>query len=385
MGGRGSKELNLLSSMETITPTQIDMHAMIPVDVLNSIMASQQSLANLVVDLKSQAKEGENHRPQNHSEISPKCHDDTLVTQGELRRLLQAGKEVSITSSFDLEPPLVEEVLAIPYPVGYQPPSFKKFDGTASVELITTFAELMRKGAYVVEAIKRQGKRPKDAEGAYDIYALEERGRKKNFRSNPPNRRFTPQANEDLPHLPINRQQACQLAEEWLKDGTIQPRVNKPPLTNEQYDDPAYCMVHRTTAHTTLECFTIGHAFQRQVRAGKVLLPEKEKEEDDLHMRPLPDHGVNAITTSNNRIRVEEVDEEGNTEEEALALGLAKKRSFRILFGLLGLDQDAQYEAAKALMRVIKDNGGELSTANAPLTKLARSHATSIIFREPAL
>ncbi|KAJ1397145.1 hypothetical protein SESBI_32051 [Sesbania bispinosa] len=32
----------------------------------------------------------------------------------------------------DLEPPLTEEVLAAPYPAGYQPPSFRKFDGTGS-------------------------------------------------------------------------------------------------------------------------------------------------------------------------------------------------------------------------------------------------------------
>ncbi|KAJ1406984.1 Aspartic peptidase domain superfamily [Sesbania bispinosa] len=86
-----------------------------------------------------------------------------------------------------------------------------------------------------------------------------------------------------------------------------------------------------------------------------------------------------------NRIRIEEVQEESDTEEKALAAGLAKTRSFRILFGQLGLDHDAQQEAAKALVGIIKNHGGELSATNAPLTRLARSHATAIVFREPML
>ncbi|KAJ1375999.1 Ribonuclease H domain [Sesbania bispinosa] len=417
-GNGRHEELNLLSSLEKITLTQSDMHTTILVDVLNSILTGQQSLANLVADLKSQTA----------SSLAP-------------------GREgaISCFPIFDLKPPLVEEILAKPYPMGYRSPSFRKFDGAGSVrehlmcflddlgvhrnnkelrlkefskslsgraftwydklyphsiriweelaaefcgkfleeegalhimdlgrvkqragESLVAFIKRYRDralqcketlpeadlGTDVAEAMKRQGNRPKDAEGAYDVCALEERGRKKNFRNNPPSRRFTPEAGEDLLHLPINSQQACQLAEEWLKDGTIQPRVSRPPLTKEQYDDPAYCVVHRTTAHTTLGCFTMRQAFQRQKRG---------------------------------RIRIEEIGEEGNTEEETLALGLAKTRSFRILFGQLGLDHDAQYEAAKALMRIVKDNGGELSAANAPHTRLAQSHATAIIFREPTL
>ncbi|KAJ1402787.1 hypothetical protein SESBI_27778 [Sesbania bispinosa] len=82
-----------------------------------------------------------------------------------------------------------------------------------------------------------------------------------------------------------------------------------------------------------MECWTIRCAFHIQVRAGKVLLPEKEKEVSDLHLRPFPEHGVNVIASSKNRIRIEEVNEEDDTEERMLAVGLSKTRGFRILFG----------------------------------------------------
>ncbi|KAJ1397146.1 Ribonuclease H domain [Sesbania bispinosa] len=48
-------------------------------------------------------------------------------------------------------------------------------------------------------------------------------------------------------------------------------------------------------------------------------------------------------------------------------------------------EDNGQREAAKALAKVIQSKGGELSAMNAPLTRLARSHATAIIFREPAV
>ncbi|KAJ1431731.1 Retrotransposon, unclassified-like protein [Sesbania bispinosa] len=211
----------------------------------------------------------------------------------------------------------------------------------------TTFAELMRKGADVAEAIKRQGKRTKDADNAYNVCTLEEREKNKSFRSSQPPRRL--------------------------------------PLSKEKYDYPSYYMLHRTHGHTTLECWMIRHAFHKQVRAGKVLLPEKEKEVNDLHRRPLSDHGVNVIALSNNRIHIEEINEENDAKERELAAGLSKTRGFRIFFRKLGLHREAQQEAAKALVGIIKNHGGELGGMNAPLTRLSHSHASAIVFREPVL
>ncbi|KAJ1403359.1 Aspartic peptidase domain superfamily [Sesbania bispinosa] len=296
---REHEELNLLSGFETprLMTTRNEAHPAIPMDVLNNLLASQQSLVNLVMDLKTLSKEGE---------------------------------------------------------------IFLSLGG------ISTFAELIKKGTDVAEAMKRQSKE-----------------RKRSFRNNPQMRRFLPQDVEDLPPLPISRQQAFQLVEEWLKDGTIQPKVNRPPLPREQYDDPSFCILHRTRAHTTTDCWTVRRTFHRQVKVGKVLLPEKEKAEEDLHRRPLPNHGVSAVTLSHQGMRIKEIREDEDDEDNALTLGLAKTRSFRILFSQLGLNHDAQREAAKALMGIVKNHGGEVSAVNAPLTRLARSHATAIVFREP--
>ncbi|KAJ1378169.1 hypothetical protein SESBI_48113 [Sesbania bispinosa] len=353
VGGR--EELNLLSGLETptLTTTKNDPQAVIPMDVLNNLIASQQSLVSLVTE----------HQ------------DDAPVTQGELRRLLQAGKNSPIMT-FDLEPPLAEEILAIPYPAGYQPPSFRKFDGASSARehlmcflhdlgmhrnnkklRLMEFSKSLSGRAFTYRGNEETEKKSQGPESAYEICALEERERKRSFRNNQPMRRFTPQDVDDLLPLPINKQQACQLIEEWLKDGIIQPRVNKPPLPKEQYDDPSFCVLHCTRAHITIDCWMIRCAFQRQVRAGKVLLPEKEKEE--------------------------EVEEESDAEDKALTTGIAKTRGFCILFGQLGLNQDAQQEAARALIRIVKNHGGELNAANAPLTRLSRSHAPAIVFREP--
>ncbi|KAJ1441597.1 Retrotransposon, unclassified-like protein [Sesbania bispinosa] len=409
-------------------------HAIVPTAILQSIMANQENLANLVSDLRTQVKgdEGVAKKDSGGKQAATPVtrHDDTPVTQAELCRLLQVERGIPNTL-FEFEPPLTEEVLATPCPMGYQPPSFTKFDGTSSArehlmcflddlgvhrdnkslrlkefskslagraftwyaklrpgsmrsreelatefygkfleeEGITTFEELMRRGADVAEAIKRQGKQAKEADNAFDVCALEEKGRKRSFWGPHPSREYAHNNEEDLPPLPISRVQACKLVEEWLKDGKIQLKRNKTPLSKEQYDDPSYCILHKTLYHTTMNCWTIRRAFHRQLKAGK---------------GPLPNHGVNAITVANNEIRIEEVKEESDDEEKLLSVGLAKTRGFRILFSQLGLDQEAQKEAARALTKIIKEKGGELCTANAPLTRLARSHATAILFKEPS-
>lgn len=60
-----------------------------------------------------------------------------------------------------------------------------------------------------------------------------------------------------------------------------------------------------------------------------------------------------------------------------------KTRGFCILFRQLGLEGDAQIEAARALVKIIGKRRGGLCAANTSLTKLARSHATVVVLREP--
>ncbi|KAJ1400903.1 Aspartic peptidase domain superfamily [Sesbania bispinosa] len=452
--GTGSgvrEELNLIGALETpatlVSKGNDAPHVVVPTAILQSIIASQESLTHLVSDLRTQVKGDEGMAGKDSGGkqgVTPIIrHDDAPVTQAELRRLLQAERG-SPNMLFELEPPLTEEVLSTTYPVGYQPPSFRKFDDTSSArehlmcflddlgvhrdnkslrlkefskslarraftwyaklrpgsirsweELaiefcgkfleegsvlhimdlgrcketlpeadlvygcikniedgsqiflslggITTFTELMRRGADIAEAMKRQGKRTKEANNVFDVCALEDKGRKTNFRGPHSSKEYAQNNTEDLSPMPISRVQVCQLVEEWLKDEMIRLKGNRTPLTKEQGED-------------------IG----------------------DLHRRPLPDHGVNVITVADKEIRIEEVKEEDNDEEKLLSTGLAKTRGFRILFSLLGLDQKAQKEAARALTKIVKEKGGELGTANGPLTRLARSHATTILFREPS-
>ncbi|KAJ1376858.1 hypothetical protein SESBI_49500 [Sesbania bispinosa] len=319
-------------------------------------------------------------------------HDDAPVTQGELRRLLQAEKN-NLVLTFDLEPPLAEEILDTPTLQGTNHPplessmapeargkhlmcfmddlgvhrnnmelGLKEFskslsgraftwyeegalhimdlgrvkqktgegllafikryrdralqcketlpeadlvygciknieDGSQiflSLSGISTFAELIKKGTDVAEAMKRQSKRTKEVDSAYDICALEERGRKRGFKGNHPARKFTPQDIDDT--------------------------------TPSPYQQSAY--------HNRL----LDHqAHLPQASQGwKVLLLEKDNEGGDLHRRPLPNRGVNVITSSHSK---------------------------------LGLSQDAQWEAARALVGIVKSHGGELSSINAPLTR----------------
>ncbi|KAJ1377405.1 Ribonuclease H superfamily [Sesbania bispinosa] len=426
-------ELNLIGNFRTGAGTMGeigggDMQLTISASLLNSIMTSQQNLANLVSDLSARVTTGKEADRQRRPEDTMESGDDALVTQKKLRQLLQNKHDLQ-NAVFDLEPPLTNAIMTTPYPNGYQPPTFRKFDGTSSTkehlmcflddleihrnnkdlrlkefskslagraftwyaklrpcsintweELVTefygkfleeeedgsqiflslsgisTFAELMRRAADVTDALKRQGKRSKEAEGMFDICVAEGREKKKVFRSGRTSGGTSTYNTNEVPPVPLARSQICQLVEEWLKDGTLRPMMDKPPLTKEQYDDQAYCILHRANSHTMMECWTIRRAFHKQVKMGRVLLPEAEQE-SNLHKRPLPNHSVNMITSSVGRVRIEEIAEDTDTEEGVLSVGLSKTRGFRVLFGQLGLEHDAQKEAAKAVIHIVKKMG----------------------------
>ncbi|KAJ1395126.1 Aspartic peptidase domain superfamily [Sesbania bispinosa] len=419
-------EINLLKNLETPTSMLVntggDTPLVVSAAVLNSILTGQQSLANMVTDLSTIVHSQRRDRTKNQINVTKESRDDAPVTQRELRQLLQ-NKHSPPNAIFDLEPPLADVVTTIPYPGGYQPPTIHKFDGTGSAKEhimsflddlgihrsdknlrlkefskslsgraftwyaklkpysietwedlvtefcgkfleeegalhimdlgrckemlpeadlvygciknvedgsqiffslsgITTFAELMKKATDVADAMKRQGKRTKGLEDMFDVCATEERDRKKTFKSN----------------------------RSSVKASTFN---EAPPI-------PLGCL---------------------QVKLGKVLLPENERGEE-LHRRALPNHSVSTIGAHTNEVRIEEV-EEAYDEERALSIGLAKTRGFRMLFGQLGMEGDAQREAAEAIIHIGRKWGGHLGAVNAPLTRLARSHATTIIFREP--
>ncbi|KAJ1410175.1 Nucleic acid-binding, OB-fold [Sesbania bispinosa] len=428
-------ELNLLQNLETPANADgtgvEDTSIVVTASMLNSILAGQQSLVEMVADLSSLVSSKRSNEEAVRMRNTREAADDALVTQRDLKQLMQ-NKLSPPNTIFDLEPPLSEAVMMIPYPQGYQPPTFRKFDGTGSARAhyelsgqpgsiqeqdralqcketfpeadlvygcikniedgsqiflslsgVTTFAELMKKAADIVEAMKKQGKKVKGTEDMFDVCMNEEREKRRAFKSGRSPGKTPPYNNNEVPPIPLNRHQICQLVEEWLKDGTLRVRTTKGPLTREQYDSPEYCILHKANSHNTTDCWTKRKVFHKQVKLGKVLLPEAEQGEE-LHKRPLPNHSVNTITPSSSTIRVEEIEEERYDEEKVVATGLAKTRGFRMLFGQLGMGEDAQREAAKAIIHIARKWGGHLGAVNAPLTKLAQSHATAIIFREPA-
>ncbi|KAJ1388292.1 Aspartic peptidase domain superfamily [Sesbania bispinosa] len=308
-------ELNLLQNLEMSAGVTGnaggDTPPVVSASVLNSILIGQQSLANMVTNLSTIVHSQKESGAKGQIEAAKEVGDDSPVTYKELRQLLQ-NKHSPPSTIFDLEPPLADAVTMVPYLSGYQPPTFRKFDGTESLKEhimsflndlgiyrsnknlrlkefsksllgraftcgITTFAELMRKAADITDAMKRQGKRTKGFEDMFDVCAAEERERKKALKNSRSSRKMTTYNTNEAPPIPLSCLQTCQLVEEWLKDGTLRLKV----------------------------------------KLGKVLLLEEERGEE-LHRRPLPNHSVNTIVPSTNGIRIEEV-EEAYDEEKVLA------------------------------------------------------------------
>ncbi|KAJ1399526.1 Retrotransposon gag domain [Sesbania bispinosa] len=435
-------ELNLLQNLETPANADgtgvEDTPIVVTASMLNSILAGQQSLVEMVADLSSLVSSKRSNEEAVRMRNTREATDDTLVTQRDLKQLLQ-NKLSPPNTIFNLEPPLSEAVMMIPYPQGYQPPTFRKFDGTGSAREhimsflddlgvyrsskslrlkefskslagrtftwyaklkphsietweslvtefcgkfleeegaihimdlgrikqkageglitfikryrdralqcketlpeadpvygcikniedgsqiflslsgVTTFSELMKKAVDIAEVMKKQGKKVKGTKDMFDVCMNEEREKRRAFKSGRSPGKTPPYNNNEVPPIPLNRHQICQLVEEWLKDGTLRVRTTKGPLTREQYDSPEYCILHKANSHNTTDCWTIRKVFHKQVKLGKVLLPEAEQGEE-LHKRPLPNHSVNTITPSSSTIRVEEIEEERYDEEKS--------------------------------------------------------------------
>ncbi|KAJ1437623.1 Ubiquitin-conjugating enzyme, E2 [Sesbania bispinosa] len=277
-------------------------------------------------------KETEEQRRPGVTKVSG---DNALVTQKELRQLLQNRHDPQ-NAVFDLEPPLTNAIMTTPYPNGYQLPIFSKFDGTGGAkEHLMSFLDDLgihrnNKDLRLKEFLR---KRSKETEGMFDVCVAEGR-EKKAFRNGRTSGGAAAYNTNELPPVPLARAQICQLVEEWLKHGTLRPRMDKPPLTNEQYDDQAYCILHKANSHTVMECWNIRRAFHKQVKM--------------------------------------EIAEDADTEEGVLAVGLSKTRGFKVLFGQLGMGHDAQREATKAFIHIVKKWGGDLS---AVVETLGRVHA----------
>ncbi|KAJ1418164.1 Retrotransposon gag domain [Sesbania bispinosa] len=299
--------------------------------VLTSIIANQESLANLVSDLRTQVR----------------ANDDNT----------KKGDRGSPNALFELEPPLTEEVQVIPYPTSYHPPSFKKFDGTGSVrEHLMCFLDDLgvhrdNKALWLKEFSKSLAGR------AFTWYA-----------------KLRPKSIRTWDEL------VMEFCGKFLEEeGTIQimdlGRVKH--RTGESL--VAFMKRYRDCALQS----DVAKAMKRQGKQAK----ESDKAVDDtisFHHKLLDSEEMISMTTQSREVRsseiqMEEMKEEADHEERALVAGLANIRGFRNLFSQLDLDQDAQKEAARALIRIVKENDEELCATNAPLTRLAGSHA--LIYR----
>ncbi|RYR10023.1 hypothetical protein Ahy_B05g078477 [Arachis hypogaea] len=58
---------------------------------------------------------------------------NTLVTRRELARILKDKGEAN-EPTWEISPPFRHHILAKPYPKGYQPPTFRNFDGAGSAK-----------------------------------------------------------------------------------------------------------------------------------------------------------------------------------------------------------------------------------------------------------
>ena len=118
-GERGNATAaNLLAHLETpYNNAQPDSpQVTVPAHILNSIVVAQNNLSNMVRDLATKKDAAGDLNEEG---------EDAVVTKKELKRLLQNRKEMS-DFVWELDPPFDENVAAKPYPVGYQPPHFRK-------------------------------------------------------------------------------------------------------------------------------------------------------------------------------------------------------------------------------------------------------------------
>ena len=281
---------------------------------------------------------------------------------------------------------------------------------------ITTFAELLKRAADVSESLKKQGRRYKEVEPVYEIEMSRDRHEaetlkakadtkkrqyddaqknsgKNNRKAYESKDRFY-QRLAELPTLPLPRDQAVQLVEEWLKEGLL--RVKDPDKSYSEVDklDPDFCFLHNTRSHGLRDCYQVKRLFYRQVEEGRTVLLNKEARAN-VHQKPLPHHGVNALLATGASVErcevvmskgVEDVlmKEREEEQEEMLAKGLMKVKGLSIALSQLGLDDQGRREAVLALLKVIKNRGEYCSMVGTPLAKITEMHANAIIFKENA-
>ncbi|RYR54310.1 hypothetical protein Ahy_A06g029566 [Arachis hypogaea] len=228
---------------------------------------------------------------------------------------------------------------------------------------INTFSELLKKASDITEAMKRSGRRSKEV-FPLEVCAADGRGRRCSYfrgakRNSPP------------PPLPLSRAQAMVVVNGWFEDGTLNPRTDREPPTPEDLKDSRYCTVHRDKGHGLTDCYVVRTMFHRQVKEGKILL-NGEQNQEGVRSTHFPQHDVGMIGVEGEVMLTEIVGEaeEMVTMEESLD----EDTLTRAWLGTPHSERGGQ----SSNRRHEKGFGG----INAQLTRLAKAHANTLVFRD---
>ena len=157
-----------------------------------------------------------------------------------------------------------------------------------SVGRISTFAELLRRAANVSESLRHQGKRLKDMEPVYEVYATEGRskGRRRDYddhlrrgerrtRQGPFQERDKEsngsylQRMEELPPISLSMDEMCQLVEQWLDEGLLEMKAQGRKSTNSEKRDREFCFIHGSRTHGLKDCHQVKRLFYKQLKEGR--------------------------------------------------------------------------------------------------------------------
>ena len=121
-----------------------------------------------------------------------------------------------------------------------------------SIGEISIFSELLNRTADILEVTRSSGKRPKESNAVIEVYASADKARKRSYKATPLLRNYEQRL--DVPPIPIARSQVMEIVDEWFEDRTLRSRTEKETLSEKQLKDPAYCVLHRTRKHNTMDC-----------------------------------------------------------------------------------------------------------------------------------
>ena len=93
---------------------------------------------------------------------------------------------------------------------------------------------------------------------------------------------------EDRNPSPCSLENVKSLVKEWVADGELYlPPVDVPP-TKKDKENPDYCVYHKTTRHSTRDCWTLKSIFKKKVDTNE--LKFKDAGNRDVRKDPYPNH-----------------------------------------------------------------------------------------------